>query len=989
LQENSEQIANKVRALEVETLRQKRLLTRLEGLTNLKEKLIFPFSQEEKVNLIVREIVRIFDADFARIWLVGPGDRCEKGCFHAQAPIGPHYCADKTQCLHLVSSSGRYTNLEGRHARVPFGAYKIGLIGSGALPDFFTNEVTTDPRVHNHEWAKELGLQSFYGHRLLSDDGQVSGVLAVFSRHKIPPEEFALLRSLAATAAQAINASFTEKALRESEARLRNVFDNMQDCFYRTDLKGRITWASPSTPRLLGYEMEEVLHQDIKNLFYFRPADREKFLAKLNVTGKVTDVEVKLKHKDGSPIWVSTNSAYYKDAKGAVAGVEGSFRDVSQRKRRMEEIARHQDHLEEMVEERTRALVESEQKYRALFENSGNAIFVLTKDSVVDCNVKAAEVFRVPQEDLINQHPLAYSTPTQPGGEDSFMLGEKLLARAFEGEELFLEWRYQRPDGSIFDSEVILNPVSIGGVPFIIGTVADITERKRAEAQRSMLIKILESTSDMVSFSTPDMQITYINPAGRRIIGLDKGDEFPLVKDVMTPEAFDIISREGAPAAVEHGHWSGETALAVKDGTEIPVSQVIMSHKDAEGRVENFSTIIRDISGPKKTEEELERLRDFLSAVIDSMPSVLVGLDEQGRITRWNTKTEELLGKTSAQVRGRLLSEVFPHNPDILKMVDEAIENEKVSEQLKAPIQFQGMLRFWDVTVYPLSESAMKGAVIRVDDVTERVRLEEMMIQSEKMLSVGGLAAGMAHEINNPLAGIIQNVQVLEKRLGTGLSKNHNVAEEAGTSMDAIARYLEKRDLLRVMQAIRESGGRAAAIVNNMLDFSRKGDSAFLPQDLCQMMDQTIELASSDFDLKKRYDFRQIKIQKDYQDCMPKIRCEKTKVQQVILNLLQNAAQAMSGQRDDDNPPEIAIRIFFKDDKACIEVEDNGPGMDESIRKRVFEPFFTTKEIGVGTGLGLSVSYFIVTENHNGTMHVESAPGKGAKFTICLPVEKI
>ena len=988
MEESHTNYADKVRELEQETLKQKRLLTRLEGLTTLKEQLIYPTTLEERVDLITREIVRIFEADFARIWLVGPGDKCNAGCFHAHIPKGPHYCSNRNQCLHLKASAGRYTHMDGKHSRVPLGAYKIGLIGVGDMPGFLTNNVCTDPRVHDQKWAKDLGLTSFLGHRLLSDEGNAMGVLAVFSKHEISQEEHSLLRNLALATTHAVNAAYMENALRESETRLRNVFENMQDCFYQTDMNGFIVWASPSTPQLLGYTLDEIVGQKIEEVFYYNSEDRKHFLAALDVAGKVTDFEVRLRHKSGNPVWVSTNSTYYRDAKGRVAGVEGSFRDVSTRKRRLDELARHQDRLEEMITERTRALVESEQKYRALFENAGNAIFVLGKEAVVDCNAKAAEMFRVSRETLMNRHPLDYSSPRQPNGEDSWTLGNSLLAKAFQGKPQFFEWRYQRPDGSVFDAEIRLNTVPLAGEPHLIGTVSDITQRKMAEAQRSMLIKILESTTDMVSFSTPDLQITYLNPAGKLMMGISEGMDYPPINETVSPRILEIIQKQGIPTAIEKGHWIGEIALMRTDGTEIPVSQVIMSHKDAEGRVENFSTIIRDISGPKKAGEELERLRDFLTSIIDSMPSVLVGVDEQQRITRWNRQTQALTGKSFFEVKGKPLDQVFPLNSDLLAMVEQAIERQKVSEQLKIPIQFQGNLRYWDMTVYPLSESAMKGAVIRVDDVTERVRLEEMMIQSEKMLSVGGLAAGMAHEINNPLAGIIQNVQVLEKRLGPDLSKNHTVAKESGTTIEAIQQYLKRRDLHRVMQGIRESGGRAAAIVNNMLDFSRKGDSAFLPQNLCEVVDQTIELASSDFDLKKQYDFRQIKIERNYQTPIPMVRCERTKIQQVVFNLLQNAAQAMTGQRETDKPPQIDIKIFMETDLVGIEIKDNGMGMDESVRKRVFEPFFTTKELGVGTGLGLSVSYFIITENHGGTMHVESSPGKGTSFVIRLPLEK-
>ncbi|MCP4282832.1 MAG: histidine kinase, partial [Gammaproteobacteria bacterium] len=138
---------------------------------------------------------------------------------------------------------------------------------------------------------------------------------------------------------------------------------------------------------------------------------------------------------------------------------------------------------------------------------------------------------------------------------------------------------------------------------------------------------------------------------------------------------------------------------------------------------------------------------------------------------------------------------------------------------------------------------------------------------------------------------------------------------------------------------------------------------------------------------KKQYDFKTIKIVKEYAEVIPSVPCEDVKIQQVLLNILRNGAQAMQEAKVDN--PTFTLRTYHKPEHGmvCIEIEDNGPGMNETIRKRIFEPFFTTKPVGLGTGLGLSVSYFIINENHNGKISVESEQGKGTRFVICLPSE--
>ncbi len=276
-------------------------------------------------------------------------------------------------------------------------------------------------------------------------------------------------------------------------------------------------------------------------------------------------------------------------------------------------------------------------------------------------------------------------------------------------------------------------------------------------------------------------------------------------------------------------------------------------------------------------------------------------------------------------------------------------------------------------------------AVVR--NIEERKRTQEMMVQSEKMVSVGGLAAGMAHEINNPLAGMMQSADVMNRRLtDVEISANVKAAKEVGIAMDDIADYMQKRKIPNMLSAINESGRRMATIVDNMLSFARKSDSQMSTHSLENLLEKTFELASTDFDLKKHYDFKTIKIEKAYDGSLPQIPCEDVKIQQVLLNILRNGAQAMQGDKTID--PTFTIRTYADDanEMITIEIKDNGPGMDRSTLKRVFEPFFTTKPVGVGTGLGLSVSYFIITETHNGELTVDSSPGEGATFIIRLPM---
>ncbi len=397
--------------------------------------------------------------------------------------------------------------------------------------------------------------------------------------------------------------------------------------------------------------------------------------------------------------------------------------------------------------------------------------------------------------------------------------------------------------------------------------------------------------------------------------------------------------------------------------------------------------LARSLTDRKRSEEELGRLRNLLSNTIDSMPSVLVGVDPRGMVNQWNLEAQKLTGVPAKKALGRALGEVFPDLSGEMEKVYLAMERGVPVKDEKVPVEKNGETRVRDITVYPLVSSGLSGAAIRMDDVTIRANMEEIMVQTEKMMSVGGLAAGMAHEINNPLAGILQNSQVLEQRLSAGLPANQKAAEAAGVNLEALESYMNARKIFEILGNIKISTTRATHIVDNMLSFSRKGDSNLTRHDIRELLDKTVDLAASDYDLEKKYDFRHIEIVRGYPENPPGIVCEPSKIQQVFLNILKNAAQAMEGMEARGESPCITLGIAEQGKEVQVTITDNGPGMDEKIRKRVFEPFFTTKTVGDGTGLGLSVSYFIITENHGGTMTLDSAKGRGTRFVIRLPVD--
>ena len=349
---------------------------------------------------------------------------------------------------------------------------------------------------------------------------------------------------------------------------------------------------------------------------------------------------------------------------------------------------------------------------------------------------------------------------------------------------------------------------------------------------------------------------------------------------------------------------------------------------------------------------QIERLKDFSENIVESLNVGVLAVDLDGAVESWNTQLERLIGVPRYEAVGRKLEDVLPS--DLMAEIAARAGDDHISSLYKFRMRNgAGRNLVVNISIAPLvgKSGDRIGRLILVDDITQRIRLEEQMVQTEKLTSLGLLAAGVAHEVNTPLAVISNYIQMLAKQLPSG-DPRHQLIDKV------------------VKQTFR-----ASEIVNNLLNFSRTGAAEFTEVNLNTVVEETLSLVAHPFRTAR------VQVSRNMQRELPPMLGSNNKLQQVFLNLFMNARDAMpSGGM-------VEVRTASNNGSVEIEITDTGSGIPNEDLHRIFDPFFTTKSSGRGTGLGLSVSYGIIKE-HSGKIDVRSTQGKGTSFRLEFPAAR-
>lgn len=502
----------------------------------------------------------------------------------------------------------------------------------------------------------------------------------------------------------------------------------------------------------------------------------------------------------------------------------------------------------------------------------------------------------------------------------------------------------------------------LAAIPRALSDHQERRARRAVEEAHLRLASVLESTPDFVGMTGIDGRAFYINQAGLRMLGLGEGQDPGMLslKDFYPPEVARQIFAEIVPAAVRDGTWSGETTLLTRGGKTIPVSQVMIAHKVADGQVQYLSTIMRDLTAAKAAESRIREQADLINKARDA----IIVSDLEDRVTFWNQGAERVTGWSAAEAARRTFAEIFGEAcaaqlfawREALAAADEWRGELRLISKQGRPFVLEG-----SSTLIRDDQGRPTSRLSIVSDVTEQKKLQEQFLRAQRLESIGMLAAGIAHDLNNVLAPILMAAPMLRER-------TTDPADQ------------------RILATLETSAERGAGLVRQILSFAQGTDGS---RQLVQVKHLVRDISGI---IRETFP-KNIHLEEDIPPAPWPVKANPTQIHQVLLNLCVNARDAMPA----GGTLRLRVEHAVLDEEAAaalpgaragawvvLHVEDTGTGIPPEVLEHIWEPFFTTKEANKGTGLGLSTVRGIL-ETHQGFVTLQTAPGRGTAFRVHLP----
>lgn len=596
----------------------------------------------------------------------------------------------------------------------------------------------------------------------------------------------------------------------------------------------------------------------------------------------------------------------------------------------------------------------SQQGYRDLIDSFDDVLLALTLDGQIRAlNRSFSDLVGLPFQDIIGHHLGEFLDEISGAGRE-------LVARAMPR---FLERRQwtgivhirlkNQTSPLYFDcvAHAMLRDNQVHGITVL---ARDITALRRNEAR---FTELFETLQEGIYIITPDDRVLDANPALVRMLGYGSKEEFL----TLHPSEFfadDDLRRSFLTEVDQKSVLIGrEITLKRKDGSELICLNTAAAVRDASGQVVRFQGAVMDITERREMERRLYQQQEFARRLVDGFPNLILVVDTTESYTFVSPRVKEVLGLDIQEAYGMHFGDrVHPEDlPDLRSVVHQIIAGHQSLGSLEVRMRHKsGEWRRVRCHFSALFDESGKinGVIISGHDVTDLKRLEEQLIQSEKLAAMGQMLAGVAHELNNPLTAIVGVTELLCGRDGL----------EESTKRQLELTYRQAR--------------RAARIVQNLLEFSRPATPQKHPVDVNALIERTLQL--------HEHSLRRNNIVVDFQPvpALPPVIGDGNQLIQVLLNLVSNAEYAIRELRESGR---IQIRVGRLGERISVTVQDDGVGILPDALPRLFDPFYTTKRPGGGTGLGLSICLAIVRE-HGGSIDVETLQAGGSAFTMYLPI---
>jgi PAS domain S-box-containing protein len=640
-----------------------------------------------------------------------------------------------------------------------------------------------------------------------------------------------------------------------------------------------------------------------------------------------------------------------------------------------------------------------------LIDTIPNPIFYKdTRGKYLGCNRAFEKYLGVPRNNIVGKtaHDLAPQELADKYHQKDLELFQQPGEQAYEARVKFA-------DGSL--REVLFYKASFpkadGAIGGLVGVMLDITQRKQTEEA----LKKSQSQQQAILDNIPDL--AWLKDTGGRYIAANEpfGQTCGVrPRDLVGKTDLDLWPRE---LAEKYRHDDREVMRTAKQrrleepiidttGRISQIETIKSPFYSDQGEIMGTCGIARDITQRKQTEEELRRAHQEIEQLFESIPFMMIGLSPDGSILQWNPEAEKVLWPESRPRAGERLEDYCSSwdwdkvRRGMAKCQETGLPTRSEDIRYQRP---DGKDGFLGITFSPIrgEYDRIMGLILLGHDITERRLLEAQLAQAQKLESIGQLAAGIAHEINTPIQYVGDNTRFLKDAMGDlwGLMQEYGQAleavaggEEIGKVRQALAEAEAQADLTYLMTEIPkaieqslEGVDRVAKIVRAMKDFSHPGTGEKTAVNINLAIENTIMVARNEWKYVAE-------LVTGLDPGLPLVSCLPDEFNQVLLNLIINAAHAIGevvGGGGDKG--KIAISTRQDGDWAEIRVQDSGTGIPEKIRPKIFDPFFTTKQVGKGTGQGLAIAHSVIVDKHGGTICCETEMGQGTTFIIRLPLE--